>query len=145
MDAKAARRSLSDAYGQAVWSWRPDAGVKLVDGSHGRRWLTRPAHRGEHGAAVKTIAQGVPVVRLPCVACVRKVQFVQHARLAGAASIRHSLRPLRFKRVMSKQKPGAIAPRRREAVSEMLWIHRVSKRPADIRGLSRVAFRFPAD
>jgi hypothetical protein len=31
MGAKAARRSLSDAYGQAVWSWRPDAGVKFVD------------------------------------------------------------------------------------------------------------------
>jgi len=39
MDAKAARRSRSDAYGQAVWSWRPDAGVKFVDGFHGRRWL----------------------------------------------------------------------------------------------------------
>src|SRR5581483_9460222 len=69
MDAKAARRLLSDAYGQAVWSWRPDAGVKLVDGFHGRRWLKSPAHRGERGAAVKTIAQGMPVVRLPCVAC----------------------------------------------------------------------------
>jgi len=31
MDAEAARRSLSDADGQAVWSWRPDAGVKFVD------------------------------------------------------------------------------------------------------------------
>ena len=39
MDAKAARRSQADAYGQAVWSWRPDAGVKFVDGFHGRRWL----------------------------------------------------------------------------------------------------------
>jgi hypothetical protein len=25
-----------------------------------RRWLSSPAHRGEHGAAVKTIAQGRP-------------------------------------------------------------------------------------
>src|SRR5260221_13398231 len=29
---------------------------------HGRRWLTSPAHRGEHGAAVNTITQGMPVV-----------------------------------------------------------------------------------
>jgi len=27
---------------------------------HGRRWLTSPRHRGEHGAAVQTIARGMP-------------------------------------------------------------------------------------
>ena len=27
---------------------------------HGRRWLTSPAHRGDHGVTVKTIARGMP-------------------------------------------------------------------------------------
>ena len=96
MDAKAARRSQSDAYGQAVWSWRPDAGVKFVDDFSRATVANTPAHRGEHGTAVQTIAQGMPVVWLPCVACVRKVHTSLHARLAGAACIRHSLRPLLF-------------------------------------------------
>jgi hypothetical protein len=34
--------------------------------SRRRWWLTSPVHQGERGAAVKTIAQGVPVFRLPC-------------------------------------------------------------------------------
>src|SRR5689334_23702181 len=90
MDAKAARRSLADAYGQAVWSWRPDAGVKFVDGFHGRRWLKSPAHRGERGAAVKTIAQGMPVFRryLSLLACA-KCTFLctQGSRVRPASGI----------------------------------------------------------
>jgi hypothetical protein len=56
-----------------------------------RRWLTSPVHRGEYGAAVNTIAQGMPdcsalpVVTAACYFCCR--------RAMGAASIRHSLRP----------------------------------------------------
>jgi hypothetical protein len=45
MDAKAARRSQSDAYGQAVWSWRPDAGVKFVDDFSRATVANTPAHR----------------------------------------------------------------------------------------------------
>jgi len=42
----------------------------------------------------KTIARGTPVVRLPC-GCLRaQSAFLLHARLAGAASIRCSPRPL---------------------------------------------------
>jgi hypothetical protein len=48
------------AYGQAVWSCPLDAGVKLIEMINERRRLTSPTLRGEHGAAVKTIAQGVP-------------------------------------------------------------------------------------
>ena len=56
-----------------------------------------PGHRGEHGAAVKTTRAGnAGVSAVPVVACVRKCAFSLHARLAGAASIRHSLRPLMF-------------------------------------------------
>src|ERR1700722_12778646 len=29
---------------------------------HGRWWLTSPVHQGDHGGAVKTIAQGMPFV-----------------------------------------------------------------------------------
>src|SRR5271154_3619864 len=49
------------AGGQAVWSWHPDAGVKLVESNfRRRRWLTSPAHRGDHGVTVKPIARGMP-------------------------------------------------------------------------------------
>ena len=66
VDVSAQQTSAFDADGQAVWSCPPDAGVKLCMTNARRRWLTSPVHRGERGAAVKTIAQGVPVVRLPC-------------------------------------------------------------------------------
>ena len=45
----------------------------------------------------KPIAQGMPdCLGCPVVACVRQSAFSWHARLAGAVSIRHSLRPLSF-------------------------------------------------
>ena len=56
------RDERTEADGEGVWSWRPDAGVKLAKMIRRRRWLTSPAHRGEHGAAVNTIAQGRPAV-----------------------------------------------------------------------------------
>ena len=85
MGAKAARRSLSDAYGQAVWSWRPDAGVKFVDDFHGDGGY-KPVHRGEHGAAVKTIAQGMPDCRLPC-GCLRAQSAHSSARKARGCGL----------------------------------------------------------
>ena len=47
------------AYGEVVWSWRRDAGVKLaeVSASDGDN---KPAHRGEHEVSRKTIAWGKP-------------------------------------------------------------------------------------
>ena len=44
---------MANAYGQAVWSCPLDAGVKPRVKSPGRRWLTSPIHRGDHGAAVQ--------------------------------------------------------------------------------------------
>ena len=50
-----------EAYGEVVWSWRPDAGVKFL-----RRKLFRgdggkqAGHRGERDISRKTIAQGRP-------------------------------------------------------------------------------------
>ena len=43
---------------------------------------------------------------LPCVACVRKSAFPLHARPAGAACTRHSLRPLRFRGPRMMHHPG---------------------------------------
>jgi hypothetical protein len=69
----------------------PTLGSSLRD-SRRRWWLKSPVHQGEREAAVKTVAQGMPVVSAgpvvtaACVFCCR--------RAMGAASIRHSLRPL---------------------------------------------------
>src|ERR1700724_4087887 len=66
------------AYGQAVWFWLPDAGVKFAECLRRRWWVKSPAHQEEHGAAVKPLRRecrsdfGVPVL-----ACVRL--FVLHA------------------------------------------------------------------
>jgi len=83
--------------GQAVWSCPPDAGVKpAIRFFARRRWLTSPVHRGEYGAAVKTIAQGKSeCLRWTCMlVCVSFAQFAHET--AGAARIRLSLRPLDF-------------------------------------------------
>ena len=59
-----------------------------------RRWLKSPVHRGERGAAVKTIARGMPAV--PAEPVVTAACFFCCRRAMGAACIRHSLRPLHF-------------------------------------------------
>ena len=81
------------AGGQVVWSCPPDAGDKPAGERACRRWrLSSPALQGEREAAVKTAARGMPavsaepVVTAACVFCCR--------RAMGAASIRHSPRPL---------------------------------------------------
>jgi hypothetical protein len=52
----------ADAYGEVVWSWRLDAGVKLA--MMLRIALAtvarKPDHRGEHEISRKAIAQGRP-------------------------------------------------------------------------------------
>jgi len=75
--------------------------------------LTSPVHQGERGAAVNTIAQGTPVVSaepvvtLVCVPC----GLPLHARPAGAASIRCSLRPPFFRRDTIDAWLGQFVPR----------------------------------
>ena len=44
-----------DAYGQVVWSWSPDAGIKLAVMIRRRRRLTSPVLRREREAAVKPL------------------------------------------------------------------------------------------
>src|SRR5580698_10827171 len=49
------------ADGRAVGAWHPDAGVQFAGRNSRRRWwLTSPVHQGDHGGAVKTIAQEMP-------------------------------------------------------------------------------------
>ena len=45
-----------------MWSWRPDAGVKLAGDDLQATVAKKPGHRGEHVISVKTIAQGRPGV-----------------------------------------------------------------------------------
>ena len=42
MDAAVPETKRIDADGEIVWSCPPDAGVKLVDFFHERRWLSSP-------------------------------------------------------------------------------------------------------
>ena len=72
-----------EADGQDVWAWHPDAGVKFREGDFSRRrWPTSPAHRGEHGAAVKTIVWGMPGDSgVTCGDYARVLCFLSYARL----------------------------------------------------------------
>jgi hypothetical protein len=56
------RRCAPEAYGQAVWSCPPDAGVNPRVKSPGRRRLTSPVLRGDHGAAVKPLRRECRVI-----------------------------------------------------------------------------------
>ena len=63
MDALASAVSAPDenaeAYGQVVWSWRRDAGVKSAGAIPLATVTTSPLHRGEHEVSRKAIAQGM--------------------------------------------------------------------------------------
>src|SRR5947207_10455421 len=48
------------AYGEVVWSWRRDAGVKLCGIFRKVTVAKKPAHRGEHEVSRKAIAWGKP-------------------------------------------------------------------------------------
>jgi hypothetical protein len=60
MDAVVSQDVRHLAYGQAVWFWLPDAGVKFAEYFRRRWWLKSPAHQEERGVSRKAIAQGVP-------------------------------------------------------------------------------------
>ena len=58
MDAAARETSGPAAYDQVVWSWRPDAGVKLAGGVPPATVAKKPGHRGEHEVRRQTIRAG---------------------------------------------------------------------------------------
>jgi hypothetical protein len=77
-----------DASGEAVWSWHPDAGVKLRVSKHpGRRRLSSPVLRGEHGISRPTSRRECRRVRLYLLMLVR-ICFAHspRTRLSGATS-----------------------------------------------------------
>src|ERR1700722_11677551 len=83
---------------------------------HKRWWLTSPVHQGDHGGAVKTIAQGMPCdFGGPC-ECACVFSFIAR-EAAGASSIRHSLRPPLPEAREFLAKLGRVASRDRGGVS----------------------------
>jgi hypothetical protein len=50
VDADAPITNGTEADGEVVWSWRPDAGVKPVELSPPATVANKPGHRGEHEA-----------------------------------------------------------------------------------------------
>ena len=52
--------SGAEADSKIVWSWRPDAGVKLAGDDLQATVAKKPGHRGEHDISRKAIAQGRP-------------------------------------------------------------------------------------
>src|SRR5207237_6289341 len=93
VDAEVPTTNGTNAYGEIVWSRRLGAGVKSAvspadDGGK------KADHRGEHAISRKAIAQGMSdALRCPVCSC---AHFLVHIarETAGAARIRHSLRPL---------------------------------------------------
>src|SRR5256885_16161380 len=82
------------AYGEVVWSWRRDAGAKSAGSVPLATVTTSPLHRGEHEVSRKAIAQGMSdCLRSPVCSCAPFLRTLAH-ETAGAARIRHSLRPL---------------------------------------------------
>jgi hypothetical protein len=92
----------------------PTLGSSLPTGR--RRGLTSPVPRGERGVSRKAIAQGVPDVSAYLYRLVGIFPF-QPTGPAGAASARHSLRPLLEGGTWMTQNPDASAPREGEVVS----------------------------
>jgi hypothetical protein len=89
-----ARRAALLADGKAVWSWRPDAGVKFRGFICGTTVAKEPGHRREHVISRKTIAQGRPGISGEPVVTML-VCFITFAReAAGATGTQLSLRHL---------------------------------------------------
>ena len=110
--------SVAEADGEVVWSWRPDAGVKYLQGSlHGATEAKEPGHRGEHEISRKATAQGKPDASAePVCSCAFSSVHIAH-ETAGAARTRPSLRPLFLGRANDRQTSAQNPPRERELIS----------------------------
>jgi len=53
VDAEASITNGTEADGEAVWSWHPDAGVKLAEAILLMTVAKKPGHRGERGVIRK--------------------------------------------------------------------------------------------
>jgi hypothetical protein len=111
------------AYGKAVWFWHPllvSSRRRNVDPTGFWQSFNPPAMeakgirlQGEHGISRQTIAQGMP----ECSSCTCMLVCVFFAlfahEIAGAASTRHSLRPLLWANEFAKLGRPAARMRRR--------------------------------
>src|ERR1700722_8362544 len=81
---------------------------------HGRWWLTSPVHQGDHGGAVKTIAQGMPFVSGGPCECACVFSFL-HARLRvhRASGIPCALYLLKAREILCKTRAKRAAGSRR--------------------------------
>src|ERR1700679_1877023 len=79
---------------------------------HRRWWLTSPVHQGDHGGAVKTIAQGMPFVSGGPCKCACVFSFL-HAKLRvhRASGIPCALYLLKAREILAKL--GRVASRER--------------------------------
>jgi hypothetical protein len=89
------RTKTLTAYGEVVWSWRRDPGVKLARSIALTTVARKAAHRGEHEGNRKPIARGKPgCLGCTCHTRVHSLTTIAHGA-AGAVGARLSLRPLR--------------------------------------------------
>src|ERR1700722_3342072 len=96
---------------------------------HRRWWLTSPVHQGDHGGAVKTIAQGMPCdFGGPC-ECACVFSFIAR-EAAGASSIRHSLRPRSFEGARISCKTRARGVARSRTLAPSLRVQAKQPRPS---------------
>ena len=97
VDADVPITNGTEADGEAVWSWRPDAGVKSRGSIHAAMVARKPGHQGERGVSCKPsrresrIASAEPV-------CSCAPSTISAHGTAGAARTRLSLRPLLIER-----------------------------------------------
>ena len=112
MDADVPLTNGTEADGEVVWSWRPDAGVKLVErsASDGGK---QAGHRGEREVSRKTIAQGRPDASAEPVCSCAFLRTILHTRprVQRASGIPRSLF---FRGTAFVQNFGRLAPRDRE-------------------------------
>ena len=104
------KASGANADGEIVWSRSPDAGIKRA-GDLQATEANKPGTPRRSRISRKPLRRECRLFRLPC-GCLRaQVHFSLHARLAGAACIRHSLRPLAFRGRRNDASPGHVVPR----------------------------------
>jgi hypothetical protein len=99
-----AQTTGAEAYGKAVWFWHPwlvSSRRRKIDPTGFRQSFNPPAMeakgirlQGEHGISRQTTAQGMPGCSdCTCMLVCVLLRIIAH-ETAGAASTRHSLRPL---------------------------------------------------
>jgi hypothetical protein len=110
---------VPEADGKGVWSWRPDAGVKLAEAIPPATVAKEPGHRGEHVyKPLKPLRREMPGVSGEPVVTTLVRYFTFAREAAGALGTRLSLRPLISQGQEFQAKLARIARRDRELVFE---------------------------